>query len=79
MPVKYLAICFQVFAYEEQLSHCEPQMNAVCESCFLRKNSGKFLVGYLRSVRIDKSEPFSRRIWRSDGSVFDLLVFNLKS
>ncbi|RLC11166.1 MAG: hypothetical protein DRI57_19305 [Deltaproteobacteria bacterium] len=25
---KYLAICFQVSAYEEQLFHCEPQMNA---------------------------------------------------
>ncbi len=26
--IKYLAICFQVSAYEEQLSHCEPQMDA---------------------------------------------------
>ncbi len=49
---KYLAIYFQVFAYEE------PQMNtdkrrclsaadssAVCESCFPRKNPGKLLAG----------------------------------
>jgi len=26
--LKYLAICFQVSAYEEQLFHCEPRMNA---------------------------------------------------
>ena len=25
---KYLAICFQVSAYEGQLSHCEPRMDA---------------------------------------------------
>ena len=30
--VKYLTICFQVSAYEEQLSHCEPQMNADCRT-----------------------------------------------
>jgi len=60
--LKYLAICFQVFAYEEQLSHCEPQMNAderrrpvcrthprssaVCESCFPRKNPGKLYLNF---------------------------------
>ncbi len=52
--LKYLAICFKVFAY------CEPRMNAdgglisvhpcssaVCESCFPGENPGKLLARYL--------------------------------
>ncbi len=48
MDNKYLVICFQVFVYEEQLSHCEPRMNAderrcssaVCEGCPSDRLSG---------------------------------------